>query len=94
MDYSEPSATMFPSSNSISGSTSWAASQQSGRLGMSPVELQRRAHQRLAERIDLSKSRHKPLSILRQEGRRVVDHGLHGVSVAEVSLHDDVARPR
>jgi hypothetical protein len=64
---------MFPSSNTVSGSTSWAAAQQSGRLSLSPVELQKRAHQRLAERIDLAKSRHKPLSILRQEARRVVD---------------------
>lgn len=59
--------------NSISGTVAWAATQQSGRLGMSPGELQKRAHQRLAERIDLVKSRHKPLSILRQEAKRIVD---------------------
>jgi pilus assembly protein CpaF len=64
----------MPTVNStLSGSLAWAATQQSGRLGMSPVELQKRAHQRLAERIDLAKSRHKPLSILRQEARRIVD---------------------
>jgi hypothetical protein len=49
---------MPPLNTSSSGSSSWAATQQSGRLGMSPVELQKRAHQ---------------LSILRQEARRVVD---------------------
>jgi hypothetical protein len=65
---------MPPPSNTLSGSIPWAAvPQQSGRLGLSPVELQRRAHQRLAERIDLAKTRHKPLSILRQEARRIVD---------------------
>jgi pilus assembly protein CpaF len=63
---------MPPFSSAVSGTVSWSA-QQSGRLGLSPGELSKRAHQRLAERIDLTKSKHKPLSILRQEARRVVE---------------------
>ena len=39
----------------------------------SPVEMLRRAHARLAERFDPSRIRHKPLSILRQEARRLLD---------------------
>jgi hypothetical protein len=64
---------MPPINNAKSGPVSWSAAQQSGRLGLAPGELQKRAHQRLAERIDLAKTKHKPLSILRQEARRIVE---------------------
>lgn len=36
-------------------------------------DLRKRATTRLAERIDLAKSRFKPLSLLRQDARRVID---------------------
>lgn len=36
-------------------------------------DLRKRAATRLAERIDLAKSRFKPLSLLRQDARRVID---------------------
>ncbi len=39
----------------------------------SPLDLARRAHALLAERFPPAKVRHKPLSILRQEGRRAVE---------------------
>ena len=36
-------------------------------------DLRRRMHARLAERIDLARPRHKPLSLLRHEARRALD---------------------
>ncbi len=39
----------------------------------SVAELTRKGYVRLAERIDVTKSRHKPLSLLRQEGKRVLE---------------------
>ena len=44
-----------------------------GLAGPLVAELRRKAHAKLAERVDLVRNRHKPLSILRAEGRRVVD---------------------
>jgi hypothetical protein len=41
-----------------------------------PPDLRRRAHARLAERIDPARVRHKPLSLLRQEARRALDQFL------------------
>lgn len=43
------------------------------RAGGSPVDLPKRAHALLAERFPLARTRHKPLSILRQEGRRSLE---------------------
>lgn len=43
------------------------------RVGGSPLDLPRRAHALLAERFPLLRVRHKPLSILRQEGRRLLE---------------------
>lgn len=61
-------------SQSLSGPASiWTTPGPNGRGVLSPVELIRRAHQRLQERFDPTKSRHKPLSILRQEARRLLD---------------------
>jgi hypothetical protein len=37
------------------------------------VELRKKAHGRLAERVDPVKTRHKPLSILRQEAKRILE---------------------
>ena len=37
------------------------------------ADVRRKAHARLAERIDPARSRHKPLSILRVEAKRVLD---------------------
>jgi pilus assembly protein CpaF len=42
----------------------------------SAVELRRKAHSRIAERIDPVRTRHKPLSILRQEAKRILDQFL------------------
>lgn len=42
-------------------------------LGVTPDELRAKAHHRLNERIDLTRSKHKPLSLMRQEARRVLD---------------------
>ncbi len=54
--------------------TIWTTPGPNSRFGaVSPVEMLRRAHARLAERFDPSRTRHKPLSILRQEGRRLLD---------------------
>jgi len=54
--------------------TIWTTPGPSTRFGsVSPVEMLRRAHARLAERFDVSRTRHKPLSILRQEARRLLD---------------------
>jgi hypothetical protein len=54
--------------------TIWTTPGPNTRFGaISPVEMLRRAHTRLAERFDPSRTRHKPLSILRQEGRRLLD---------------------
>ncbi len=60
---------------SLSGTNSiWTTPSPNPRLGApSPVEMLRRAHTRLAERFDPTKTRHKPLSILRQEARRLLD---------------------
>jgi hypothetical protein len=47
-----------------------------GRLGttpLTPAEVRKRALVRLNERIDFARSRHKPISLLRQEARRVLD---------------------
>jgi pilus assembly protein CpaF len=47
-----------------------------GRLGttaLTPAEVRKRALARLAERIDFARSPHKPMSLLRQEARRVLD---------------------
>src|SRR5436305_14027766 len=38
-----------------------------------PADVRRRAHARLAEKIDPVRCRHKPLSILRAEARRIVE---------------------
>jgi hypothetical protein len=38
-----------------------------------PTDLRSRAHARLAERIDLSRSRHKPMSLMRAEAKRVLE---------------------
>ena len=59
----------------LSGTNSiWTTPSPNPRSGApSPVEMLRRAHARLAERFDPSKTRHKPLSILRQEARRLLD---------------------
>jgi hypothetical protein len=49
---------------------------QTIRLGLTaqtPDELRKKAHARLAERIDFGRSRHKPISLFRQEARRVLD---------------------
>jgi len=59
-----------------STSATLPSAQNTTRLAMTPIELQKRAHNRLAERIDLAKTRHKPLSILRQEARRIVEQYL------------------
>ncbi len=54
--------------------TIWTTPSPNTRQGSpSPAEMLRRAHIRLAERFDPSKTRHKPLSILRQEARRLLD---------------------
>ena len=59
---------------SLSGTSSvWTTPSPNPRGTPSPVEMLRRAHTRLAERFDPSKTRHKPLSILRQEARRLLD---------------------
>src|SRR5579883_2883836 len=41
--------------------------------GPTADDLRKRAHARLAERVDIGRSRHKPVSLLRQEARRVLD---------------------
>ncbi|MCU0705118.1 MAG: hypothetical protein MUF18_14185 [Fimbriiglobus sp.] len=46
------------------------------RAGVSPLDLPRRAHALLAEKFPAHKVRHKPLSILRQEGRRALEQYL------------------
>jgi len=63
---------------SLSGTNSiWTTPSPNSRLGApSPVEMLRRAYARLAERFDPTKTRHKPLSILRQEARRLLDQYL------------------
>ena len=43
------------------------------RLAATPVDPRKKAHARLAERIDLTRNRHKPLSILRAEGKRALE---------------------
>ncbi|MGL6096371.1 MAG: hypothetical protein ACRC7O_11320 [Fimbriiglobus sp.] len=40
---------------------------------VAPTDLRTRAHARLAERIDLTRSRHKPMSLLRAEAKRVLE---------------------
>jgi pilus assembly protein CpaF len=44
-----------------------------GAVAPTPDDLRKKAHVRLGERIDFSRSRHKPISLLRQEARRVLD---------------------
>ena len=53
-----------------------SASELSGRHRNPMADLRRRIHARLAERIDPVRHRHKPLSLLRQEGKRIVDQFL------------------
>ena len=43
------------------------------RLAATPADPRKKAHARLAERIDLVRNRHKPLSILRAEGKRTLE---------------------
>ncbi len=43
------------------------------RLAAAPADPRKKAHARLAERIDLVRNRHKPLSILRAEGKRTLE---------------------
>lgn len=43
---------------------------------LSVAELTRKGYARLAERIDVARSRHKPLSLLRQEAKRVLEQFL------------------
>ena len=43
------------------------------RLAATPADPRKKAHARLAERIDLARNRHKPLSILRAEGKRTLE---------------------
>jgi hypothetical protein len=43
------------------------------RVANSPLEMARRAHALLVDRFPPARTRHKPLSILRQEGRRALD---------------------
>ncbi len=42
-------------------------------LAAAPADPRKKAHARLAERIDLVRNRHKPLSILRAEGKRTLE---------------------
>jgi|GEM_PF-2146374 pilus assembly protein CpaF len=53
-----------------------SAAELSGRHRQPMADLRRRIHARLAERIDPVRHRHKPLSLLRQEGKRIVDQFL------------------
>ncbi len=50
------------------------------RAGGSPLDLPRRAHALLAEKFPAPRVRHKPLSILRQEGRRALEQFLDAQS--------------
>lgn len=50
--------------------------QPPARPGLSPAELRKRLHTRLAEKIDTARTRHRPLSLVRQEARRIVDQFL------------------
>lgn len=43
------------------------------RLAATPADPRKKAHARLAERIDLTRNRHKPLTILRAEGKRTLE---------------------
>ena len=43
------------------------------RLAATPADPRKKAHARLADRIDLARNRHKPLSILRAEGKRTLE---------------------
>lgn len=43
------------------------------RTTSTPADVRRRAHARLSEKIDPARCRHKPLSILRAEARRLVE---------------------
>ena len=43
------------------------------RLAATPADPRKKAHARLAERIDLVRNRHKPLSILRAEAKRTLE---------------------
>jgi hypothetical protein len=44
-----------------------------GTAGLTPDIIRKRAHTRLVERLDPARSRHKPISLLRQEARRILD---------------------
>lgn len=44
-----------------------------GTAGPTVDDLRRKAHARVAERVDATRSRFKPISLLRQEARRIVD---------------------
>ena len=54
-------------------SSTFPAQTASARPAVSPAELRKKSHARLADRIDLSRSRHKPLSILRAEAKRALE---------------------
>jgi pilus assembly protein CpaF len=63
--------------------------------GLTWDELRKRAHARLAERVDPVRNKHKPISILRQESRRTLEQYLDAefpyLSIPErVRLIDDV----
>jgi hypothetical protein len=44
--------------------------------GKPPADLRRKAHARLAEKIDPARTRHKPLSLVRADARRLADQFL------------------
>lgn len=46
------------------------------RAALSLAEVRKRVHARLTEKIDAVRTRHKPLSLVRQEARRVIDQFL------------------
>jgi len=55
---------------------------QSGRyqIPATVVDVRKKAHARIAEKIDLVRARHKPLSLLRQEAKRVLEQFLDAES--------------
>jgi pilus assembly protein CpaF len=53
----------------------------------SPADMRKKAHARIAERIDPVRTRHKPLSLLRQEAKRLLDQ-LFDQEAAHVSRPD------
>lgn len=46
------------------------------RAALSLAEVRKRVHARLTEKIDAVRTRHKPLSLVRQEARRIIDQFL------------------